>query len=248
MSTERYDGVGDSFALENEAFRWFQGYEEVLPAFCKVALSRMGESRPEVVKDSIDEYPLGKRLLARLYNAGFSDDVIEEISQSVEPDADMQPVRNVGVEPELALEPEPKLEPRLEPEPAVDTREVCNVRTLPVAKPKMTLPQRPARPTVPVSSRVSSRRVLTVNPVVMGSLTDEMRHQPAWVGDALCAQTDPEAFFPEKGGSTKEAKKVCNGCDVRGDCLEEAQANDERFGIWGGLSERERRKLKSRVI
>ena len=68
-----------------------------------------------------------------------------------------------------------------------------------------------------------------------------------WQDRALCAQTDPEAFFPEKGGSTREAKKVCLTCEVRDDCLESALMNDERFGIWGGLSERERRKLKKRA-
>ena len=65
-----------------------------------------------------------------------------------------------------------------------------------------------------------------------------------WHERALCAQTDPEAFFPEKGGSTREAKKICTGCEVRSECLSYALANDERFGIWGGLSERERRRLK----
>ena len=69
-----------------------------------------------------------------------------------------------------------------------------------------------------------------------------------WQERALCAQTDPEAFFPEKGGSTREAKRVCLTCDVRGDCLEYALQNDERFGIWGGMSERERRKLKKRAV
>ena len=69
-----------------------------------------------------------------------------------------------------------------------------------------------------------------------------------WQERALCAQTDPEAFFPEKGGSTREAKRVCLTCDVRGDCLEYALSNDERFGIWGGMSERERRKLKKRAV
>jgi WhiB family redox-sensing transcriptional regulator len=69
-----------------------------------------------------------------------------------------------------------------------------------------------------------------------------------WQEEALCAQTDPEAFFPEKGGSTREAKRVCGRCDVRGDCLSYALAHDERFGIWGGLSERERRRLKRRVV
>lgn len=70
----------------------------------------------------------------------------------------------------------------------------------------------------------------------------------AWQELALCAQTDPEAFFPEKGGSTREAKRVCAACEVREECLEYALAHDERFGIWGGMSERERRKLKRRVV
>lgn len=69
-----------------------------------------------------------------------------------------------------------------------------------------------------------------------------------WQERALCAQTDPEAFFPEKGGSTREAKRVCGSCEVRDQCLEYALENDERFGIWGGLSERERRKLKRAAI
>jgi hypothetical protein len=68
-----------------------------------------------------------------------------------------------------------------------------------------------------------------------------------WQERALCAQTDPEAFFPEKGGSTREAKRVCTSCEVRAECLEYALANDERFGIWGGLSERERRRLKKQA-
>ena len=57
--------------------------------------------------------------------------------------------------------------------------------------------------------------------------------EESWQDRALCAQTDPEAFFPEKGG-----------CEVKAECLEYALANDERFGIWGGLSERERRRIK----
>jgi WhiB family redox-sensing transcriptional regulator len=69
----------------------------------------------------------------------------------------------------------------------------------------------------------------------------------SWQERALCAETDPEAFFPEKGGSTREAKKICTGCEVKAECLEFALANDERFGIWGGLSERERRRLRRRA-
>ena len=78
---------------------------------------------------------------------------------------------------------------------------------------------------------------------------DEVDKNPlAWQKRALYAQTNPEAFFPEKGGSTREAKRVCATCEVREECLQYALANDERFGIWGGLSERERRKLKRRAV
>ena len=72
--------------------------------------------------------------------------------------------------------------------------------------------------------------------------------EESWQDRALCAQTDPEAFFPEKGGSTREAKKICTGCEVKAECLEYALANDERFGIWGGLSERERRRIKREAV
>ena len=76
------------------------------------------------------------------------------------------------------------------------------------------------------------------------SLMEDETEEPSWQERALCAQTDPEAFFPEKGGSTREAKRVCGSCEVRAECLGYALEHDERFGIWGGLSERERRRLK----
>ena len=68
--------------------------------------------------------------------------------------------------------------------------------------------------------------------------------QLPWAADAKCLQADPETFCPEQGGSTREAKRIGVQCDVREQCLDYALENDERFGIWGGLSERERRKLK----
>jgi WhiB family redox-sensing transcriptional regulator len=79
-------------------------------------------------------------------------------------------------------------------------------------------------------------------------LGDVFGEPPEWQERALCAQTDPEAFFPEKGGSTREAKRICLGCEVRAECLEYALANDERFGIWGGMSERERRRYRRRAV
>ncbi|MGH3703006.1 MAG: WhiB family transcriptional regulator [Agromyces sp.] len=70
-----------------------------------------------------------------------------------------------------------------------------------------------------------------------------------WQQDALCAQTDPEMFFPERGDSTKDAKEICGDCEVRAECLEYALRTGQDFGIWGGLSARElvlRRKQDAR--
>ena len=74
--------------------------------------------------------------------------------------------------------------------------------------------------------------------LIMGGETTDESSEMSWQERSLCAQTDPEAFFPEKGGSTREAKKVCVGCEVRQECLEYALAHDERFGIWGKLKKR----------
>lgn len=67
---------------------------------------------------------------------------------------------------------------------------------------------------------------------------------PSWQDQANCMGVDPDLFFPERGASTREAKEVCRGCVVRLDCLEYALDNAEKFGIWGGMSERERRRLR----
>ena len=67
---------------------------------------------------------------------------------------------------------------------------------------------------------------------------------PEWMTDGVCAQVDPELWFPEKGGSTREAKQLCARCPVHPECLAYALTNDERFGVWGGASERDRRRMK----
>lgn len=67
-----------------------------------------------------------------------------------------------------------------------------------------------------------------------------------WEDKALCATVGGDAWYPEKGESTFDAKKICRLCEVRLECLQAALDRDERFGVWGGLSERERRKLKNK--
>jgi WhiB family redox-sensing transcriptional regulator len=80
---------------------------------------------------------------------------------------------------------------------------------------------------------------------LMGS-TLPVEIQP-WYEKAACLDKDADCFFPEKGGSTRAAKRICQTCSVQAECLDYALDNDERFGIWGGLSERERRRLKRRA-
>ncbi|UCR74434.1 WhiB [Mycobacterium phage Ritam007] len=76
-------------------------------------------------------------------------------------------------------------------------------------------------------------------------LTHEDRH--AWRDKAVCAQTDPEVFFPENGVNATSAKKICKDCEVRAQCLQWALENDEQFGVFGGLSPHERRPLRKAV-
>jgi WhiB family transcriptional regulator, redox-sensing transcriptional regulator len=66
----------------------------------------------------------------------------------------------------------------------------------------------------------------------------------AWQQGALCAQVGADFFFPEPGSSVREAKRICQLCEMRATCLEYALENDERFGVWGGLSEKERLDLR----
>ena len=66
----------------------------------------------------------------------------------------------------------------------------------------------------------------------------------AWQDLANCRGADPDLFFPERGASTRTAKGICRECSVKNECLEFAIVSSEKFGIWGGLSERERRKIR----
>ena len=62
--------------------------------------------------------------------------------------------------------------------------------------------------------------------------------------DALCAQIGTELFFPDTGKPAKPARDICARCDVTAECLNFALSNDIAEGVYGGLSPRQRRKLR----
>jgi WhiB family redox-sensing transcriptional regulator len=76
----------------------------------------------------------------------------------------------------------------------------------------------------------------------MSELRDHLDHLDA----AICRQTDPELWFPEKGGSNEQARRLCRSCPFITPCLRYALDNREHWGVWGGTSERERRKMLRR--
>ncbi len=74
-----------------------------------------------------------------------------------------------------------------------------------------------------------------------------MTSPETWRESALCAQTDPEVFFPSVGGGGGAARRICRRCPVQTECLEAALARPAEgdVGIWGGTSARERRALRA---
>jgi WhiB family redox-sensing transcriptional regulator len=93
-----------------------------------------------------------------------------------------------------------------------------------------------------IKARISTLEIASVAIAAYSQLVDNS--DDPWQTQALCARVDYELFFPEKGGSARDAKKVCARCPVRKQCLDAALSNGECFGIWGGYTERERRKLQ----
>lgn len=93
-------------------------------------------------------------------------------------------------------------------------------------------------------SGVSSRSLMRVTGVdgpiaFLGGLP-----RGKWVDDALCAEIGGDSWFPDKGENPAAAKKACRRCPVRIECLDYAMSTGERHGIWGGLSETERRRAR----
>lgn len=80
--------------------------------------------------------------------------------------------------------------------------------------------------------------------VAWSALGDLLSGYQGWMALGLCQETDPEIYFPQKGGPPHQAKLICAACEVQAQCLDYALANRESHGIFGGLSRRERRALR----
>ena len=97
-----------------------------------------------------------------------------------------------------------------------------------------------ARKTQVVQGVAERATLLGLNPIDSKDIT--------WWDRSLCAQADPDAFFPEKGDSTKDAKRICNSCESRVACLDYALKTNERYGVWGGFSPRERVRFQKQGL
>lgn len=74
-----------------------------------------------------------------------------------------------------------------------------------------------------------------------------MQPSRSWHDLAACRGVDPDLFFPQRGESLDPARAICATCPVRVDCLEEALARKEEFGVWGGMSTGERKTLLAMI-
>ncbi|MGV0893692.1 WhiB family transcriptional regulator [Mycolicibacterium sp. XJ766] len=79
---------------------------------------------------------------------------------------------------------------------------------------------------------------------ILGATLKMVTGQEDWADRAACTDSDPEAWFPEKGQNCDFAKRICRGCEVRDECLEYALTHRERHGVFGGYTEKERRAMR----
>lgn len=119
------------------------------------------------------------------------------------------------------------------------------------ARERVTPRQNPRRPKATPPMEVRSERMQDA--IILWQKYPEgeprfLDRPEAWMDASLCSQmADPDSFFPEHGTDMpppREVIKVCNGCDVRAECLEYAIKHDEQWGIWGGLKENDRERAR----
>lgn len=82
-----------------------------------------------------------------------------------------------------------------------------------------------------------------VHGVESSRLPDILMNGEEWAAKAMCKGTDPDKFFPERGGSTREARQICRSCPVCDECREFAVKKNEKYGVWGDTVEKERRAI-----
>lgn len=87
--------------------------------------------------------------------------------------------------------------------------------------------------------------IFPVGATVVRGLEDTVVWVTDWFSQAACREDDPDALFVQ-GAAQNRAKQVCGGCPVRVECLADALDNRIEFGVWGGMTERERRALLRR--
>lgn len=90
----------------------------------------------------------------------------------------------------------------------------------------------------------------TMNDIFEGmrsALVVPITEERPWAAFAACRNRDPDTFFPVTPDGEREAIRICGGCPVAIDCLEFALETRIRFGIWGGMTEKQRRNLNRRI-
>jgi WhiB family redox-sensing transcriptional regulator len=95
-----------------------------------------------------------------------------------------------------------------------------------------------------MSARIHGSHGSQGRPVGSTNAPKLLDSETRWQEKANCLGLDTDLFFPERGQLTLGARKVCDNCEVRTQCLEFAIAHGERWGTWGGLSETQRREFK----
>ena len=83
---------------------------------------------------------------------------------------------------------------------------------------------------------------------IVAMILHQASTRDTWRQAAACRGYEASTFYPETAEAAGVAKQICAGCKVRAMCLETALRNQERYGVWGGLTERERARLGRRSL
>ena len=92
----------------------------------------------------------------------------------------------------------------------------------------------------------AERAALNNRPEDLNSAPPDPDSETAWMADGNCRLHPPATFFPSDGVGVDRARKICKDCPVAGRCLEYALEARIDHGVWGGCSERERRRILKR--